>query len=117
MGTKYVWFGNSYLSNMYHKMIAERPTYYWDKGGDNTFGYVDEQSDRAYISGDEGTGYRNVTNNYYTAVGDNTFGYVDEQSDRAHISGDEGTGYRNVTNNYYTAVGDIHGNPVMTRSW
>jgi len=70
MGTKYVWFGNSYLSNMYHKMIAERPTYYWDKGGDNTFGYVDEQSDRAYISGEEGTGYRNVTNNYYTAVGD-----------------------------------------------
>merc|ERR1711874_727338 len=65
MGTKYVWAGNSYLSNMYHKMIAERPTYYWDKGGDTTFGMGDEQKQRAF-----GQNQKNVTNNYYTAVGD-----------------------------------------------
>jgi len=64
MGTKYVWFGNSYLSNMYHKMIAERPTYHWDIGGDNTFGFNDDQKARAFGSS------ANVTNNFNTAVGD-----------------------------------------------
>ena len=68
MGTKYVWVGNSYLSNMYHKMIAERPTYLWDKGGDTTFGMNDEQHARTFTT--TGNTMKNVTNNYYVAVGD-----------------------------------------------
>merc|ERR1719184_611812 len=53
------------MGTMYHKMIAERPTFYWDKGGDTTFGMGDEQKQRAF-----GQNQKNVTNNYYTAVGD-----------------------------------------------
>jgi len=37
LGTKYVWFSASYLSNMYYKMIANRPTYEADRGGDIAF--------------------------------------------------------------------------------
>ena len=37
IGTKYVWFSTPYLSNMYYKMIANRPTYKADRGGDIMF--------------------------------------------------------------------------------
>ena len=47
LGTKYTWFGNSYLSNMYHKMLANRPTYQFDLGGDTTFGITNPQQHRA----------------------------------------------------------------------
>ena len=36
VGTKYTWFSAAYLSNMYYKMIVNRPTYEWDRGGDPT---------------------------------------------------------------------------------
>ena len=29
---RYVWFGNAYISNMYHKMITNKPTYFIDTG-------------------------------------------------------------------------------------
>ena len=29
---RYVWFGSAYISNMYHKMIANKPTYFIDTG-------------------------------------------------------------------------------------
>ena len=30
VSTRYHWFGPSYLSNMYHKRLASRPTYRWE---------------------------------------------------------------------------------------
>ena len=38
IGLKYTWFGAGYLSNMYFKMIANKPTYRNRKGGDLSFG-------------------------------------------------------------------------------
>ena len=29
---RYVWFGSAYISNMYHKMITNKPTYFIDTG-------------------------------------------------------------------------------------
>ena len=37
LGTKYDWFGYGYLGNMYFKMIANHPTYEFNKGGDLSF--------------------------------------------------------------------------------
>merc|ERR1719228_836738 len=37
VGTKYAWFGAAYLNNKYYKMIANKPTYVFDRGGDITF--------------------------------------------------------------------------------
>ena len=37
LGTKYVWFGSSYLGNMYFKMIANKPTYIFEHGGSPAF--------------------------------------------------------------------------------
>jgi len=37
VGTKYSWFGNSYLSNMYYKMLANKPTYAFNWGSDVGF--------------------------------------------------------------------------------
>ena len=37
IGTKYTRFRNSYISNVYHKMIANKPMYWADRGGDVTF--------------------------------------------------------------------------------
>ena len=37
IGLKYTWFGPGYISNMYFKMIANHPTYRFDKGGDLAF--------------------------------------------------------------------------------
>ena len=35
IGTKYNWIGSGpYLSNMYYKFLANRPTYYWNSGFD-----------------------------------------------------------------------------------
>ena len=39
-GAKYTWFGPGYLSNMYFKMIANKPRYRFDVGGDLSFGWV-----------------------------------------------------------------------------
>ena len=39
LGVKYTWFGPGYLSNVYFKMIANKPRYYFDQGGDLSFGY------------------------------------------------------------------------------
>ena len=36
-GTKYSWFGAAYLSNKYYKLIANKPTYLFDNGGDVVF--------------------------------------------------------------------------------
>ena len=38
VGVKYTWFGPGYLSNMFFKLIANKPTYRNDNGGDLTFG-------------------------------------------------------------------------------
>jgi len=38
MGVKYTWFGSGYLSNMYFKMIANKPRYRFEGGGDLSFG-------------------------------------------------------------------------------
>jgi hypothetical protein len=38
IGLKYTWFGPGYLSNMYFKMIANKPTYRHQNGGDLSFG-------------------------------------------------------------------------------
>ena len=38
MGLKYTWFGSGYLSNMYFKMIANKPRYRFEVGGDLSFG-------------------------------------------------------------------------------
>ena len=38
LGVKYTWFGVGYLSNMYFKLIANKPTYRFDDGGDLSFG-------------------------------------------------------------------------------
>ena len=37
LGTKYSWFGAAYLSNKFYKMIANKPTYLFNRGGDVTF--------------------------------------------------------------------------------
>ena len=37
LGTKYSWFGAAYLSNKYYKLIANKPTYLFDNGGDVVF--------------------------------------------------------------------------------
>ena len=34
IGVKYTWFGGGYLSNMFYKMIANKPTYRFQRGGD-----------------------------------------------------------------------------------
>ena len=39
LGVKYTWFGPGYLSNVYFKMIANKPRYLFDQGGDLSFGY------------------------------------------------------------------------------
>jgi len=59
LGTKYVWFGNAYISNMYHKMITNKPTYFIDTGtivnaGKNKGEY----------------GRKNATAQYFTYFGD-----------------------------------------------
>ena len=36
-GSKYTWFGFGYISNMYFKKIANKPMYYFEKGGDLSF--------------------------------------------------------------------------------
>ena len=51
LGTKYAWFGAAYLSNKFYKMIANKPTYLFDKGGDVTF------VDRENAFGDKGWMY------------------------------------------------------------
>merc|ERR1711892_50472 len=38
VGTKYTWFGPGYLSNMFFKMLANKPTYRFENGGDLSFG-------------------------------------------------------------------------------
>jgi len=38
LGVKYTWFGPGYLSNVYFKMIANKPRYRFDAGGDLSFG-------------------------------------------------------------------------------
>jgi len=38
LGVKYTWFGPGYLSNVYFKMIANKPRYKFDEGGDLSFG-------------------------------------------------------------------------------
>merc|ERR1712066_742836 len=38
IGLKYTWFGPGYISNMYFKMIANKPTYRFQRGGDLSFG-------------------------------------------------------------------------------
>lgn len=38
LGVKYTWVGPGYLSNVYYKMIANRPMYRMDRGGDMSFG-------------------------------------------------------------------------------
>ena len=38
LGVKYTWFGPGYLSNMLFKMIANKPTYRFENGGDLSFG-------------------------------------------------------------------------------
>jgi len=38
IGVKYTWFGGGYLSNMFYKMIANKPTYRFQNGGDLSFG-------------------------------------------------------------------------------
>merc|ERR1711963_5716 len=38
IGVKYTWFGGGYLSNVFFKMIANKPMYKWENGGDLTFG-------------------------------------------------------------------------------
>lgn len=40
LGVKYTWVGPGYLSNVYYKMIANRPMYRMDRGGDMSFGWV-----------------------------------------------------------------------------
>ena len=37
IGTKYTWFGPGYISSQYYKMIANKPTYKFDNGGDLSF--------------------------------------------------------------------------------
>ena len=37
IGVKYTWFGSGYISNVYFKVIANHPTYYYNKGGDLAF--------------------------------------------------------------------------------
>jgi hypothetical protein len=39
LGVKYTWVGPGYLSNVYYKMIANKPMYRFDRGGDMSFGY------------------------------------------------------------------------------
>ena len=34
IGVKYTWFGSGYISNMFYKMIANKPTYRFQNGGD-----------------------------------------------------------------------------------
>jgi len=53
LGLKYTWFGSGYLSNMYFKVIANKPRYRFDDGGDLSFGNTD-----------------NSANIFNTAVGD-----------------------------------------------
>ena len=36
-GAKYTWFGSGYISNMYFKMISNKPMYHFDMGGDLSF--------------------------------------------------------------------------------
>lgn len=38
LGVKYTWVGPGYLSNVYYKMIANKPMYRNDRGGDLSFG-------------------------------------------------------------------------------
>ena len=38
IGLKYTWFGPGYISNMYFKMIANKPTYRFRSGGDLSLG-------------------------------------------------------------------------------
>ena len=38
LGIKYTWFGSGYLSNMYFRVIANKPRYRFDNGGDMSFG-------------------------------------------------------------------------------
>ena len=38
IGVKYTWFGMGYLSNMYFKLIANKPKYRNEEGGDLSFG-------------------------------------------------------------------------------
>lgn len=38
VGVKYTWFGSGYLSNMMFKMIANKPMYRFENGGDLAFG-------------------------------------------------------------------------------
>jgi len=38
LGIKYTWFGSGYLSNMYFKVLANKPRYFFDQGGDLSFG-------------------------------------------------------------------------------
>jgi len=38
IGVKYTWFGSGYISNMFYKMIANKPTYRFQRGGDLSFG-------------------------------------------------------------------------------
>ena len=40
LGVKYTWVGPGYLSNVYYKMIANKPMYRNDRGGDLSFGQV-----------------------------------------------------------------------------
>lgn len=37
VGTKYTWFGPGYISSQYYKLLANKPTYRFDSGGDLTF--------------------------------------------------------------------------------
>ena len=39
LGVKYTWVGPGYLSNVYYKMIANKPMYRNDRGGDLSFGW------------------------------------------------------------------------------
>ena len=56
LGTKYAWFGASYLSNMYYKMIVNRPTYANNEGSDMLFDPI--------------PGDTNPTNIMRTSIGD-----------------------------------------------
>ena len=64
LGTKYVWIGNSYISNIYHRMIANKPMYRWDKGGHTCFGFNNDMKARA------GGVEEDTLNMYFAAIGD-----------------------------------------------
>jgi len=58
MGLKYTWFGSGYLSNMYFKMIGNKPRYRFERGGDLSFGETHNEDNK------------DCSNCFKTAIGD-----------------------------------------------